>query len=212
VKRGKHAPRDLTAERIRDVALSLIDRGGLDEFSTRKLGEALGCEAMAIYYYYPSKEALLDAVVDQMMAGVAAEAVTDEESTDWVAAMRRVAHAYRNVARVHPKAFPLLATRRFASESTYAFLEELFALAKRQRISDRTVARFYRVVSSYCSGFALNELAQRREPATTGQRARFARIAAVSAYLEPEHADDTFSFGLEILLDSLAATAKRKAA
>lgn len=209
--RRKHAPRELTAERIRDVALALIDRAGLDAFSTRKLGEALGCEAMAIYYYYPSKEALLDAVVDQMMAGVAAEVGT--ETADWVDAMRKVAHAYRKVARVHPKAFPLLATRRFASESTYAFLDELFALARRQRISDRTVARFYRVVGSYCSGFALNELAQRREPSTASQRAKFARIAAVSAYLEPEHADDTFSFGLEILLDALAqAASKRKAA
>ena len=145
------------------------------------------------------------------MAGVAAEVGT--ESADWVDAMRKVAHAYRNVARLHPKAFPLLATRRFASESTYAFLDELFALAKKQRITDRTVARFYRVVSSYCNGFALNELAQRREPTTASQRAKFARIAAVSAYLEPEHADDTFSFGLEILLDALAqAASKRKAA
>lgn len=209
MKRGK--PRELTAERIRDEALKLIDRTGLDEFSTRKLGQVLGCEAMAIYYYYPSKEALLDAVVDQMMAGVASEAGADP--VDWVDAMRRVAHAYRKVAHVHPKAFPLLATRRFASESTYAFIEELFALAKKQRISDRTVARFYRVVSSYCNGFALNELAQRREPATAAQRARFARIAAVSAYLAPEHADDTFGFGLEILLDALAASAgKRRAA
>ena len=210
MKRGKPA-RELTAERIRSVALSVIDRTGIDEFSTRKLGEALGCEAMAIYYYYPSKEALLDAVVDQMMAGLAAEATGG--AVDWVDAMRKVAHGYRNVARLHPKAFPLLATRRFASESTYAFLEELFAAAKRQKISDRTVARFYRAVSSYCSGFALNELAQRREPSTAAQRARFSRIAAVSAYLEPEHADDTFSFGLEILLDALAASAsKRKAA
>lgn len=209
MKRGK--PRELTAERIRDEALKLIDRTGLDEFSTRKLGQVLGCEAMAIYYYYPSKEALLDAVVDQMMAGVASEAGADP--VDWVDAMRRVAHAYRKVAHVHPKAFPLLATRRFASESTYAFIEELFALAKKQRISDRTVARFYRVVSSYCNGFALNELAQRREPATAAQRARFARIAAVSAYLAPEHADDTFGFGLEILFDVLAASAgKRRAA
>src|SRR5690606_35921312 len=87
--RRKHAPRELTAERIRDVALARIDRAGLDAFSTRKLGEALGCEAMAIYYYYPSKEALLDAVVDQMMAGVAAEVGT--ETADWVDAMRKVA-------------------------------------------------------------------------------------------------------------------------
>ena len=34
---------------------------------------------------------------------------------DWVAVLREVAHAYRRIAREHPRAFPLLATRRFAS-------------------------------------------------------------------------------------------------
>ena len=38
----------LTAERIRDEALKLIDAEGLESFSTRRLGAALGCEAMAI--------------------------------------------------------------------------------------------------------------------------------------------------------------------
>jgi AcrR family transcriptional regulator len=196
-------PAELSRETIVGAALHLIDQTGLAEFSTRKLGRVLGCEAMAIYWYYPSKDALLDAVVDALMANVA-RAVAGAETGDWIGALRGVAHAYRQVAHDHPKAFPLLATRRFASEGTYAFLEQLFELARAQGIDDRVAAKFYRVVSSYCSGFALNELAANPQPRTAALRKRFARVAAVSPWLEPEHLDEIFSFGLELQLAALA--------
>lgn len=198
MKRKAKLQPELSHDAIRAMALQLIDDEGLDAFSTRKLGAALGCEAMAIYWYYPSKDALLDAVVDLLMENVA-RAVT--EGGDWIATLRAVAHAYRGVAHAHPRAFPLLATRRFASEGTYAFLERLFTLGRAQGISDRVSARYYRVVSSYCNGFALNELAA---PAPASLRRKFPRVDAVSKWLDPEHLDDLFAFGLEMQLGALA--------
>jgi AcrR family transcriptional regulator len=208
--RARRAPVGLSHEQIRRQALRLIDEDGIEKFSTRKLGSALGCEAMAIYWYYPSKDALLDAVVDELLSRVGIDA-GDAADRDWVAAMRRLAHSYRGLAKQHPRAFPLMATRRFATESTYAFLERLFALARRQGLDDRTTARFYRAVSSYCSGIALSELAGDSStglgPAALG--ARFPGVAAVWPWLEPAHQDDLFSFGLEILLAALARSAKK---
>ncbi len=206
---ARRAPTELSIESIRKAALALIDQDGLAAFSTRKLGKVLGCEAMAIYWYFPSKDKLLDAVVDQMMTGVGVATATAKPTADWVAALRGVAHAYRRIAQDHPKAFALLATRRFASEGTYAFLEQLFELARAQGIDDRTSARFYRVVSSYCNGFALNELAAPRgpqDPNTAALRRRFARVAAVSDWLEPRYLDEIFEFGLELQLGALART------
>jgi AcrR family transcriptional regulator len=212
--KGSRAPAGLTPEKIRDEALALIDADGLEEFSTRKLGRALGCEAMAIYWYYPSKDALLDAVVEALVGriggGPSSSAPDESAAGDWVGALRKVAYAYRRLAHAHPKAFPLLATRRFATDGTYAFLEGLFELARTQGIADRTTARFFRVVSSYCSGVALDEIAGLREatdPRPAAVRAKFARVAAVSTWLEPKHYDDVFSFGLEILLEALAREA-----
>lgn len=208
-RRPKHE--GLSHEAICTAALQLIDRDGLDEFSTRKLGRELGCEAMAIYWYYASKDELLDAVVDKLMESVAA-VVDAREGDDWIAVLREVAHAYRRLAHDHPNAFPLLATRRFASEGTYAFLEKLFELARRQGIDDRVTARFYRVVSSYCNGFGLNELATLRGPRGPGAaalRRRFARVTAVSAWFEPQYLDEMFSFGLELQLAALAEQTAR---
>ena len=189
----------LTQDRIAKTSLELIDDIGLDEFSTRRLGAALGCEAMAIYWYYASKDALLDAVVDELMSRIDVAPKT----SDWVGALRDVARAYRGLARSHPNAFPLVATRRFATEGTFAFLEKLFRLAHAQGIDDRTTARFFRAVSAYCSGIALNELAARGESKDQKVRARFERVEAVSKWLAPRHFDDLFEFGLDVLLDGL---------
>lgn len=210
--RSKRAPVGLSHERIRGEALRLIDRDGIEKFSTRKLGSVLGCEAMAIYWYYPSKEALLDAVVDELVSRVGVTAAGAAAPRDWVSAMRGLAHGYRALAHRHPRAFPLLATRRFATESTYAFLDELFELARRQGLSDRTTARFYRAISGYCNGVALDELAvdSTTDLGPAALRARFPKVAAVQTWLAPAHDDDLFSFGLEILLESLARSAHRR--
>jgi AcrR family transcriptional regulator len=204
--RKRARPAGLSAERIVTAALRLIDRHGLDEFSTRKLGRALRCEAMAIYYYFPSKDALLDAVVEKLVEPIGA----GDGTVAWLEALRRVAHAYRAIAREHPRAFPLLATRRFSSAGSYAFLEQLFALGRAHGISDRQAARVYRAVSSYCNGFALNELSAIRElsdPSIAATRAQFPHVAAVFSWLGPEDADDNFAFGLELLLVALAPAA-----
>ena len=113
-----------------------------------------------------------------------------------------MAHAYRQLAHDHPKAFPLLATRRFSSEGAYGFLEQLFELGHRLGIEDRVAATFYRVVSSYCNGFALNELATPPHQ-TSAQRKRFPRTAAALAWIDPRNLDEMFTFGLELQLTAL---------
>jgi len=202
----------LSAERVRDEALKLIEADGLEAFSTRKLGRALGVEAMAIYWYYPSKDALLDAVVDKLISKL--EPPDPDLTKDWIDALRKVSHEYRNLSHEYPQSFILLATRRFATEGTYRFIERLFAIAQREGFDERTTARWYRLVSSYCSGIALNELAgiQRATagPPPAGARAQFPHLVASWQWLAAEPYDDVFSFGLEVLLDALGR-APRKA-
>jgi len=206
-KKKTRAQPNLTAERVRDEALRLIEAEGLEGFSTRKLGRALGVEAMAIYWYYPSKEALLDAVVEMLVGKLETPAKGAAPPVDFIDALRTLAHAYRALAHAYPSAFQLLATRRFATEGTYRFLNGLFTLAEQFGLDERTTARFYRIVASYCSGIALDELAGIRELETRHDahesRAALPRLAAVWEWLAPEHYEDVFSFGLELLLSAL---------
>jgi AcrR family transcriptional regulator len=61
-----------TAVRISAEARRLLERGGPEGVSIRKVAHAVGLTAMAIYRHYPSREAMLARVVDDVFAELAA--------------------------------------------------------------------------------------------------------------------------------------------
>jgi TetR/AcrR family tetracycline transcriptional repressor len=52
------------------AALDLLDEEGLDGLTMRRLGASLNVQGGALYRHFPSKEALLDAMAEQLMSGV----------------------------------------------------------------------------------------------------------------------------------------------
>ena len=60
----------LTRQRIVTAALEIVDREGLAALSMRRLGSELGVDPMAAYYHIPNKDALLDAIVEAVMAEI----------------------------------------------------------------------------------------------------------------------------------------------
>ena len=56
--------RPLTRDSILSAALELVDTEGLDALTMRALGARLGVEAMSIYHHLPSKQAVIDGIVD----------------------------------------------------------------------------------------------------------------------------------------------------
>src|ERR687884_354962 len=62
------APRTrLTRERVLLAAVDLADRGGVEALSMRKLGQALGVEAMSLYNHVANKGALVSGMVDRVV-------------------------------------------------------------------------------------------------------------------------------------------------
>jgi AcrR family transcriptional regulator len=55
----------LSPDQIVDVAYGMLAEGGVEEFSMRKLAAALGVSGMAIYTYFPNREALLRRLYDE---------------------------------------------------------------------------------------------------------------------------------------------------
>jgi AcrR family transcriptional regulator len=181
----------LTQERIAKTSLDLIDEIGLEEFSTRRLGAALGCEAMAIYNHFASKDALLDAVVDKLFRQVS----VPTKGQGWEARVRGFAASYRALAHAHPKAFPLLATRRFRVRSRN-LVEQLLGALLEEGFSPKAAAELFRVASNYCNGAILDELSGAFPPATD----EHPNIKRVQDYLGPEHYDAMYERGLTLLL------------
>lgn len=59
--------RALSAEEVVQAALGIADREGLAALTMQAVAQRLGVTAMALYRYVPSKDALLDAIVDAAM-------------------------------------------------------------------------------------------------------------------------------------------------
>jgi len=181
----------LSQERIAKTSLELIDQIGLEDFSTRRLGAALGCEAMAIYNHFPSKDALLDAVVDRLFR----EVVIPSRGPGWEARVRGFAHSYRKLAHAHPKAFPLLATRRFRTRAR-TLVEQIVGALIEEGFAPQPAAELFRTVASYCNGAILDELSGEFPPADDAHP----NIRRVQDYLGPASYDALFERGLALLL------------
>ena len=82
----------------------------------RRLGARLDVEAMSLYRYVNGREDLLEAVVDALVHTIEIPAVGQLQPVDgWQAFLQVIAHDVRRLARDHPAAFPLIATRHPAA-------------------------------------------------------------------------------------------------
>src|SRR4051812_47064186 len=71
----------LSRERVLAAALALVDREGLSALSMRRLGAELGVEAMALYRYAASKDALLDGLVEALYLELEERLTVESDAT-----------------------------------------------------------------------------------------------------------------------------------
>ena len=98
VKRANRRER-LSRERILEAALQLADREGMQRLSMRRLADELGCNPMAVYYYFDDKRALVREVVNQVFSGFVSTADAEDS---WQEQVRAWAFAYRRLVLAHP--------------------------------------------------------------------------------------------------------------
>jgi AcrR family transcriptional regulator len=116
-------PRKVERSSVLAAALALVDAEGLSALTMRRLGEALGVEAMSLYRHVANKEAVLDGVHEAVLASVEWPAITGR----WRDDVRTAAWAFRRALREHPNALPLLATRPANTAASLEHLEQALA-------------------------------------------------------------------------------------
>ncbi len=205
-KRSPSARPALSRERIEIEALALIERDGMEAFSTRRLGEALGCEAMSLYNHFPSKAHVLDALVDRVLAGIPIPDTTLPPAER----LRGLARHWRAMARAHARFYPWLALHRWNSATGVAFLGQILDCLRCAGLSDERAARGFRVLGYYMLGATLDEISgyaqgpSSLDPLTDeALAARFPAVAQAGRYFAPSHFDKTFDLGLDLLLQGL---------
>ncbi len=215
---SRHTPLDRTM--ILDAAVTFIDEQGLPGLTMRRLGQALGVEAMALYRYVAGKDELLDGVVDLLVEGMR----TDEEvlvspSDGWQDFVQRLAHGVRRVALAHPKAFPLVASRPPEAPwlrpplRSLEWVEAFLVGLESEGFSDEAAVASYRAFSSFLLGHLLLEVSTHGadvgpldvlEEAPEPGLSDFPTVQRLRRQLAEDKAAIEFEEALEELLNRLA--------
>ncbi|MSW64048.1 MAG: TetR/AcrR family transcriptional regulator [Actinobacteria bacterium] len=134
----------------------------------RRLGAALGVEAMSLYRYVPGREDLLDGVVDTVVDELFADPdVLFEPKHGWQDYLQRLAHGVRRIALTHPALFPLVATRPPSAPwvrpplRSLKWVESLLRALHTNGFSSVQAVVAYRAYTSFLLGHLLLEVAQR---------------------------------------------------
>lgn len=198
--------RPLNRRRILEVAVRYVDREGLEALSMRKLGTELGVEAMSLYNHVPNKDALLDGMVEVVLA----ELAVPPPSEDWEERVREAYRAFRRLAHEHPNIFPLLVTRPPDTMYGAWLVEEFLETLRDAGFDAETGLHAYRVISSYAAGYAMAEIRDfALQPGTSPSNGanlsteEFPRLSELSPKLKGMDLDAEFEFGLDLLLSGL---------
>src|SRR3954451_4210710 len=98
----------LSRERVLRTAVALADEQGLEWLSMRKLGQALGGEAMSLYHHVSNKEDLVDGMIDLVFSEIELPCGV----VDWTTTMRSRALSSRQVLARHRWANGLIESLR----------------------------------------------------------------------------------------------------
>lgn len=116
-----------TSQRIYQCALRILEAEGPNAVSMRRVAKEAGITAMAIYHHFPSREALLDAVVDsefKKLVEFFSQPGRDRNDRDrsFESAMLHLLDGYIDYALAHPRIFdyvfamPRPGARRFPDD------------------------------------------------------------------------------------------------
>jgi AcrR family transcriptional regulator len=146
----------LTRDRVIAAALDFVDANGVDALSMRKLGAALGVEAMSLYNHVSNKEDLLDGVADLLLQLVPLPERAGPEA--WHDEIMALCQAVREMGRAHPRAFPLLVTQTRNSYDSWAPILRGFEILRDAGLPDAEAIQTVSTVSAYLVGSILFEI------------------------------------------------------
>ena len=203
----------LSRDHVLESAVALADDIGIEALTIRKLATAMGTKPMTIYRHVPSKEAIVDGMVDSVFA----EIERPSPDGDWLGALRRRCVSARAVLNRHPWAAPLMESRTSPGPETLGHHDAVVGCLRRGGLSWPMVAHANAMLDAYIYGFALLEasLPSQAEGEFVGAVEDIAAAMDADAYphlvgFTVEHVfqpgyefSDTFEVGLDVILEAV---------
>jgi len=159
-EQGRRGPKpSRSAEEVIAAAVALADAEGLSALSMRRVAEAVGLSAMALYTYVPSKAELIDVMLDR----VAAEALDPPpEARTWRERLEFIARQRWLLGQRHPWTLQVAQHRPPLGPNTLARVETALRAIDGIGLSDLEMDHVIRVLHDYVGG-ALRATLEARE-------------------------------------------------
>ncbi|MDP1667410.1 TetR/AcrR family transcriptional regulator [Phaeovulum sp.] len=203
--------RNLTVEKIVAEAVSLADAERISALSMRRLAAALGVEAASLYNHLAGKEALLD----QMVEAVLAEAPPSQQGADWRGSLRALYLAEQAALMRHPWASMLFVSRPNMGPAMLARIERVLAVLTGAGFSLIEADHVWNALDSLLHGFTLVKLNFPLAPEDYAEQAAlhahlipvevFPNLRGLADLVAARRHDglQEFSFALDLLLSAL---------
>jgi AcrR family transcriptional regulator len=209
-------PLPLSSDRVLEAAIRVADRGGVEAITMRRVAKELDVEAMSLYHHVPTKDAILDGVVDMVFAAIE---LPPGGCGDWRDAIRARAASARVVLSQHRWALGLMDSRRNPGPATLRHHDAVLGVLRSAGFTLPIAAHAVSLIDSYISGYVLQEASL---PITTPEDVEevagsilellppdqwpHLREMIVDHALQPGY-DHTaeFDYGLDLILDALEA-------
>jgi TetR/AcrR family tetracycline transcriptional repressor len=205
----------LDRQRIVTAAVALLDDGGLDGVTLRKLATQLGVQQPTLYWHLPSKAALVTAIAERILEeqfGDLEPPGPDERWPDWLTGL---AERLRRALLAHPDGARVLSASQLSlkmaaiSELAMSTLVARGVPLRQARVIVLTVERF-------TVGHVLEEQAPRPDEnalddfdmaAFTEQHPTV--VAGITEYFQPGRTvDDLFRECLDLVIEGATATSR----
>lgn len=217
--RGQSA---LSYDTIVQAAIDLADAGGPEAISMRKIATKLRVGTMSLYWYVPSKDDLLDLVLDAVRGEIE---LATPPVTDWQQGMREFAWNTRKVMLRHPWMVSFVSGGPPVGPNSLRLVEAGLAYFDTSGVDVKTAIYSSMTVDTYVMGAVIRELQEMEAERTeSGEKLFDAHPEEVQEFVSylaeypklremiasrldpdsPESRDERFDFGLGCVLDGIA--------
>lgn len=180
----------LSRDVVVDAALELVDVYGLGDLTMRRLAAELGAQPGALYWHVPSKQALLAAMAERIVAHVGSP-----RSGHWRTDLHQLADGFRTVMLDHRDGAEVVAAGLALRPGSGEPLETMIKTLARAGFEDAT--------SRAAAAALLHQVLGHVAEVQTNDQLRTVADAGDG----PEHTNDAvsgFATGVHIFLDGLA--------
>lgn len=193
-KKARPRREPLTAERIYQAALNLMQETGVEDLSMRKLASALGVDAMSIYHHVENKQALLLGVFQTVLEEVP---LPDPPPGDWKQALRDLGKGFYVVARRYPNLFPYMISSPYGTPREREIYQYIRSALQRAGIHEADRLRATSALYTYGIGMA--------NVASAGLRLKplYGESVPESDAPEQEPSDADVEFSINLILAGL---------